>query len=226
MRSAFVRRLALRHNAGAPPGLLAGGRTDDTRPSSISDMLIYVHGFNSSPASTKARQLRAALEAMGRADEFACPALPDRPSRAIALLEAQMAHAPAGNLTLVGSSLGGYYSTWLAEKHGVRAVLVNPAITPHEGLRAYLGPQTNLYTGEPYELTEQHLDELRALLVPVPTRPERYYLMVTTGDEVLDYREAVAKYAGARQLVVQGSDHGFADFERHLDSVLRFAGIV
>ena len=189
-------------------------------------MLIYVHGFNSSPASTKARQLRAALEAIGRAGEFACPALPDRPSRAIALLEAQMAQAPAGNVTLVGSSLGGYYSTWLAEMHGVRAVLVNPAITPHEGLRAYLGPQTNLYTGEPYALTEQHLHELRALFVPQPTRLERYYLMVTTGDEVLDYREAVAKYAGARQLVVQGSDHGFADFEHHLDNVLRFAGMV
>lgn len=188
-------------------------------------MLIYVHGFNSSPASTKARQLRTALEALGRAGEFACPALPDRPARAIELLEAQMAHAPAASITLVGSSLGGYYSTWLAERHGVRAVLVNPAITPHEGLRAYLGPQTNLHTGEPYQLTEQHLEELRALLVARPTRLERYYLMVTTGDEVLDYREAVAKYAGARQLVVRGSDHGFADFEQHLDSVLQFAGI-
>jgi predicted esterase YcpF (UPF0227 family) len=90
-------------------------------------------------------------------------------------------------------------------------------------LRAYLGPQQNLYTGEPYELTEQHLDELRALWVQRPTRMERYYLLVTTGDEVLDYREALARYAGARQLVIQGSDHGFADFEQHLDSVLAFA---
>ena len=136
-----------------------------------------------------------------------------------------MAQVPAASITLIGSSLGGYYSTWLAERHGVRAVLVNPAITPHDGLRAYLRPQTNLHTGERYELTERHLDELRALLVQRPTRLERYYLMVTTGDEVLDYRAAVAKYAGARQLVVQGSDHGFADFEQHLDSVLEFARI-
>ena len=107
----------------------------------------------------------------------------------------------------------------------MRAVLVNPAITPYEGLRAYLGPQKNLYTGEPYELTEQHLRELKALAVPRPTRMERYYLMVTTGDEVLDYRDAVARYAGAKQLVVRGSDHGFADFGEHLDSVLTFAGI-
>ena len=186
-------------------------------------MLIYIHGFNSSPASTKARQLQARLDALGRGGEFVCPALPDRPAHAVALLERQMGGEDARTITLVGSSLGGYYSTWLAEKHGVRAVLVNPAITPHEGLRAYLGPQKNLYTGAPYELTEQHLDELRALWVERPARLERYYLMVTTGDEVLDYRAAVAKYAGARQLVVQGSDHGFAEFEQHLDSVLAFA---
>jgi len=188
-------------------------------------MLIYAHGFNSSPASTKARQLQARLQAIGRASEFACPALPDRPAQAIELLEAQIARADAARITLVGSSLGGFYSTWLAQRHGVRAVLVNPAITPHEGLRAYLGPQKNLHTGMPYELTERHLEELGALLVPQPTLLARYYLMVTTGDEVLDYRAAVAKYAGAKQLVVQGSDHSFAEFENHLDSVLAFAGI-
>lgn len=188
-------------------------------------MLIYVHGFNSSPASHKSRLLKQRLEAMGRAAAFSCPALPDRPARAVALLEAEIARAPARDVTLVGSSLGGYYAAYLAEKLGVRAVLVNPAIKPYEGLRAYLGPQRNLYTGEPYELTEEHLEELRAIDVPRPTRLERYYLMVTTGDEVLDYREAVAKYAGAKQLVVDGSDHGFADFVDYLDGVLAFAGM-
>lgn len=186
-------------------------------------MIIYIHGFNSSPASTKARQLGARMQAMGRAVEFVCPGLSDRPSAAVAQLESLMRPVPAHNITLVGSSLGGYYATWLAERHAVRAVLVNPAITPHEGLRSYLGPQRNLYTGEPYELTEQHLSELAGLHVDRPTRLDRYYLMVTTGDEVLDYREAVAKYAGAKQLIVQGSDHGFADFEQHIDSVLHFA---
>ncbi len=188
-------------------------------------MLIYLHGFNSSPQSTKARQLETRLQAMGRGGEYACPALPDRPAQAIALVERQMSRVPASALTLVGSSLGGYYATWLAETHGVRAVLVNPAITPHLGLRSYLGTQRNLYTGAPYELTEQHLAELQALWIERITRPERYYLMVTTGDEVLDYREAVEKYIGARQLVVEGSDHGFAEFAQHLDSVLAFAGI-
>jgi predicted esterase YcpF (UPF0227 family) len=188
-------------------------------------MLIYIHGFNSSPASIKARQLHARLQAIGRGELYRCPALPDRPAHAIARLEQEMAGAPADETTLIGSSLGGYYATWLAEQSGCRAVLVNPAIAPHEGLRAYLGPQKNLYTGEPYELTATHLQEMAALYVARLTRMERYYLMVTTGDEVLDYRDAITRYAGAKQLIVPGSDHGFSEFERYLDSVLAFAGI-
>lgn len=188
-------------------------------------MLIYIHGFNSSPASHKARLLKQRLEAMGRGNAFSCPALPDRPARAIELLESALRDTRPEQVTLVGSSLGGYYATYLVEKFGVRAVLVNPAVKPYEGLRAWLGPQKNLYTGEDYELTVEHLDELQALDVDRPQHLDRYYLMVTTGDEVLDYRVAVAKYAGAKQLVVQGSDHGFADFGDYLDSVLEFAGI-
>ena len=188
-------------------------------------MLVYLHGFNSSPASHKARLLERRLEELGKAGEFSCPALPDRPARAIALLEDALRVAEPERVTLVGSSLGGYYATYLAERFGVRAVLVNPAVKPHEGLRAYLGPQRNLYTGEAYELTEQHLDELRALEVVQPTRAERYYLMVTTGDEVLDYRLAERKYAGAKQLVVPGGDHGFSTFADYMDSVLDFAGM-
>ena len=188
-------------------------------------MLIYIHGFNSSPASHKANLLRKRLAAMGSEALFSSPALPDLPSAAIELLQSEVALYPAERVTLIGSSLGGYYATFLAEKCGVRAVLINPAVTPHVGLRAYLGPQKNLYTGAIYVLTEQDLRDLEALYVAVPTRLERYYLMVTTGDEVLDYREAVRRYAGARQLVIHGSDHGFADFSEHLDSVLQFAGV-
>jgi len=200
-------------------------RNAASTPHSGLDMIIYVHGFNSSPASTKARQLGARLASIGESERFRCPALPDRPGAAIAMLEREMQGVTAQDITLVGSSLGGYYATWLAERHGVRAVLVNPAITPHEGLSVYLGEQRNLYTGQTYQLTRTHLDELRALWVERPTRMERYFLMVTTGDEVLDYREAVARYPAALQLVVQGSDHGFAEFEHYLDRVLEFAGI-
>ncbi|HWI14488.1 MAG TPA: YqiA/YcfP family alpha/beta fold hydrolase, partial [Burkholderiales bacterium] len=125
---------------------------------------------------------------------------------------------------LIGSSLGGYYATALAERYGCRAVLINPAVRPYEGLSKYLGPQTNLYTGEPYELTQAHLDELRAL-DPVTVTPERYLLIVGTQDEVLDYRAALERYRGCRQIVVEGGDHGLGDFGGHLDDVLRYAGV-
>ena len=123
----------------------------------------------------------------------------------------------------VGSSLGGFYATYLAETQGSKAVLINPAIDPHIGLSAYLGPQRNLYTGEPYELTSAHLAQWRELYVPRVTA-ERYLLLVETGDEVLDYRRAVERYAGAAQLVIQGGDHSLRSFPEQLPKILRFAG--
>ncbi|HEX9178840.1 MAG TPA: YqiA/YcfP family alpha/beta fold hydrolase, partial [Burkholderiales bacterium] len=174
--------------------------------------IVYVHGFNSSPASAKARVLRERLEGLGRGEEFQCPALPHQPAEAARVLEAAVGGIGPGELMLLGSSLGGFYATWFAERSGCRAVLVNPAVRPYELFAAYLGPQKNLYTGEEYVLTPRHISELRALEVEPITSPERYLLLVATGDEVLDYRRAVEKYRGAVQVVVQGGDHGFGDF--------------
>ena len=187
-------------------------------------MILYLHGFNSSPHSAKAQILKRYLEERGRGQEFVCPALPHRPSLAAAVAEAELARAPRGSFTLVGSSLGGFYATWLAEKHDLRAVLINPAIDPHVGLRDYLGPQQPVHGGERYELTGQHLREWQALFV-AEVRPERYLLLVETGDEVLDYRLAVRKYLGAKQLVVQGGDHSLASFPEHIPLILDFAGM-
>ena len=184
-------------------------------------MLIYVHGFNSSPASSKAGLIQRELERRGRGGEFLAPALPHSPAAAAALL-AQMVRAHP-DACLIGSSLGGFYATWLAETHGVRAVLLNPAVRPHELLAGAVGRQKNFHTGEEYDFTLQHIAELRALEVAAIT-PERYLLLVETGDEVLDYRHAVEKYRGARQVVIKGGDHGFSDFADHL-VVLEFCGV-
>src|SRR4051812_47602038 len=108
-------------------------------------MLVYIHGFNSSPASAKARLLRERFEALGCGSEFSAPALSHRPAEAAALLDDVAARYP--DAALVGSSLGGYYATWLAQRHGLKAVLVNPAVRPHELLRQALGVQKNLHTG-------------------------------------------------------------------------------
>ena len=186
-------------------------------------MIVYIHGFNSSPSSHKSNQLRKRLSALGRVKEFACPALPHWPREAVALLEHEVAGVAAEKVTLVGSSLGGFYATYLTEKLGLRSVLVNPAISPHEGLRTYLGRQKNLYSGDEYVLTEEHLAQLARLRVDKPVKLDRYLLMHTTGDELLDWRIAVDHYHGCRQVIVQGSDHGFREFGDYLDIVLAFA---
>jgi uncharacterized protein len=188
-------------------------------------MLLYIHGFNSSPASFKSNVLKDALARIGRGDEFFCPALPHRPAEAMALLESILPQQNRDQLTIVGSSLGGFYGTYLTEKYGMRCVLLNPAIFPHDGLRDYLGKQKNLYTGEEYVLTEQHLNEMRALFVPQLRKLDRYLLVTAMGDEVIDYRDGVARYAGAKQIIIQGSDHGMRDFADYLDKILAFAGL-
>ena len=185
-------------------------------------MIVYLHGFNSSPASGKAKQFGDHMARIGRLADYYCPALPNSPREAVALVEAELERRRPESVTLVGSSLGGFYATYLAEKHGWKAVLVNPAVHAHKLLRAALGPQTNWHTGEKWALTEAHLNELAALDVEAITRPERYLLLVQTGDEVLDYRDAVAYYAGATQIIEEGGDHGFAGFERHYQTILDF----
>lgn len=184
-------------------------------------MLIYVHGFNSSALSYKAGLLRTHMAGLGLAQHFACPELSHRPAQAMAQLQKLVAeHAPS-TVTLVGSSLGGYYATAVVENLGARAILVNPAVRPYDLLQTMVGPQKNLYTGDTYEFTTNHLDELHALEVDHIT-PGRYLLITATGDEVLDYRAGVERYVGCEQIIVSGGDHGFREFENHLDAVITF----
>jgi predicted esterase YcpF (UPF0227 family) len=192
--------------------------------------LIYLHGFNSSPQSTKAQEMIARVAELPEPIRpvLHVPELPHRPAQAMALVTRLIDRLGADRLTLIGSSLGGYYATYLGERYAasnVRAVLINPTTGPAADLQPYFGPQRNLYTDEPYELTEEHLREFLALKVERLTRPERYYLLVQTGDELLDYRLALAHYAGAYQLILGGGDHAFENFGRHIDSILQFAGV-
>jgi predicted esterase YcpF (UPF0227 family) len=186
-------------------------------------MIVYIHGFNSAPASFKARRLQSRLEALGRGAEFIAPALPHSPAEAARLLDG-LARQHTG-AALIGSSLGGFYATYLAEKHGLKAVLLNPAVRPYDLLKDHVGPQQNLYTGERYELTTRHVEELRTLEVGSIT-PGRYLLITATGDEVLDYRAAVARYQGCRQIVIEGGDHGLSDFASYVDAALEFCGVL
>jgi uncharacterized protein len=191
--------------------------------------IVYLHGFRSSPASVKATQFRDAVNMLPAQcrPQLHVPDLTFSP--AIAMREVAdwvERHADASALTFVGSSLGGFYATWLAERFNARAVLINPAIHPHLSLEPWMGIQTNLHTGEPFEVTSAHFDELLALQVLRITRPARYFLLVETGDEVLDFREAVAYYAGSLQYVRGGGDHAFTEFVPQIPAILRFAGVV
>ena len=189
----------------------------------MSSGILYLHGFCSSPASWKARALATAMEERGLAGRFFCPALSFVPDEAIAQAEAIIG-GQNGPLALVGSSLGGYYATHLAEKHGLKAVLVNPAVVAPISLDKYIGKQTNFYTGESFDFAAEHIAQLRALEVPHIT-PEGYLLMVETGDEVLDYRQAVCRYAGSRQIVLPGGDHSFTRFPEMLPQLFEFCGL-
>jgi predicted esterase YcpF (UPF0227 family) len=188
--------------------------------------IVYLHGFNSSAQTVKGRQVARAAAALAEPPVFHLPSLPHRPAQAMREVCAWIdERVPSGReLALVGSSLGGFYATWLAEKYGARAVVINPAIRPCDDLRAFLGRQRHLHTGEEYEVTPEHLAELAAFGVGRITRPDRYFLLVRTGDELLDWRVAVAFYAGAFQYVAGGGDHGWEDFAGEVAAVLRFAG--
>ena len=185
--------------------------------------LIYIHGFRSSSRSFKARMLQARLDASGDGGRFLAPDLPPEPDRAVALILDSVVPTPAD--TLVGSSLGGCYATWLAEKVGCKAVLLNPAMHPARDLAGQVGPQLGYHDGEPFRFEAHYLDQLRRLEVTAITRPERYLLIAAQGDEVLDWREMVAAFPGARHKVIAGSDHGLSDFASHVDDVLAFASM-
>ena len=199
---------------------MGAGRLDRV----VTPAILYLHGFTSGPQSVKSMALHAQMHRRGFGDRFTCPQLPASPAAAIALAEDIIAAkvSRGETPTLVGSSLGGYYATYLAEKHGLKAVLVNPAVVARLTPASFVGPHAFIYTGEPFEFTWAHVEELRALEMPALAHPERYWLLLETGDETLDYRDAVVRYAGARQTVLEGGDHSFTRWNDYLDDIVDF----
>ncbi len=163
------------------------------------------------------------MTAIGRGADFACPQLPASPAEAVALVSSQ--YRPGPRDTLVGSSLGGYYATWLAERHGCRAVLLNPAVHAARDLAGQVGAQRMYHSDEPFVFEPTYVGELAALEAGVIASPDRYLLVAAKGDELLDWREMVARYPGARHIVLEGGDHGLSGFAPLIDEVLRFAGM-
>ena len=185
--------------------------------------LLYLHGFRSSPQSAKARLMAARVQAGHPGVRWWCPQLPPSPSQAADLIAEGLAGWPRGRMAVVGSSLGGFYATWVAERQGCRAVVLNPAVDPARDLAAHVGEQTTWQDpAERFFFRPEYVDELRALQAGPLADPARYLAVIAKGDELLDWREMAARYQGVRLRVLEGSDHALSDFARHLDEVLAF----
>ncbi|SEA99608.1 YqiA/YcfP family alpha/beta fold hydrolase [Variovorax sp. YR216] len=186
--------------------------------------LLYLHGFRSSPQSTKARLMAQHVARQHPGTTWWCPQLPPSPKAAIDLVMSGIAGWPRESMGVVGSSLGGFYATCVAEKTGCRAVLLNPAVHPARDLANHIGEQVAWHDpSEHFYFRPEYIDELRALDVGPLTHPERVFAVIAKGDEVLDWREMSGRYPGSRQKVIEGEDHALSDFERsHLGEVLAF----
>ncbi|MEZ9626284.1 esterase YqiA [Aliivibrio fischeri] len=189
-------------------------------------LLLYIHGFNSSPLSHKA-QVMAEYCKVHRPDiKVIVPRLPSYPSQAAEfLVQLVEKYKDTHQIGLVGSSLGGYLSTWLNHQYGFKAALVNPVVKPYELLADYLGKQVNPYTQEEYLLEEKHMEELLALQVETLHSVDDLWLLQQEGDEVLDYRQAVDKYSACKQTIEKGGDHSFVNFERYPEQIIQFLNL-
>ena len=188
--------------------------------------MLYLHGFRSSPRSAKARRM-AEWTATHRPDlVFACPQLPPSPREAMALVDALVRDWPRDTMAVMGSSLGGFYATWVAQRTGARTALLNPAVDPARDLANHIGEQTCWQDpDEHFFFRREFVDELRELDAGALAHPDRLMAVIAKGDEVLDWREMHARYQGCRIKLLEGSDHGLADFDDHLGELAEFLGL-
>jgi predicted esterase YcpF (UPF0227 family) len=185
--------------------------------------LLYLHGFRSSPRSMKALKMADAVQSRHPQVHWWCPQLPPSPREAMALLMAGIAGWPAHNMAVVGSSLGGFYATWIAVQTGCKAVLLNPAVDPARDLSRYIGVQTSWHDPlQTFFFKAEFVQEMRALQAGPLAQPERVLALIAKGDEVLDWREMSGRYPSSHQAVLEGGDHALSDFDTHLDDVLAF----
>ena len=189
--------------------------------------LLYLHGFRSSPASTKARKMAAVVQRDYPGVTWWCPQLPPSPRLAIAQVMAGVSAWPSAaefqRMAVVGSSLGGFYATWVAEKMACKAVVLNPAVCPARDLGHHIGEQSSWHDpSEKFFFQPEFIDELHALEAGPLKQIHHYLAVIAMGDEVLDWREMTARYAGARVRLLEGGDHALNDFDEHLPDILDF----
>ena len=187
--------------------------------------LLYLHGFRSSPQSAKARLMAQQVAAHHPDWVWLCPQLPPSPREAMHRVAQAIKDWPAHNMAVVGSSLGGFYATWIAEQRACRAVLLNPAVNPARDLEKYIGEQTQFHAPEEhFYFKAEYVQELRDLQCGELNQPQNYLAIIAKGDEVLDWREMHARYQSAKVLLLEGGDHAISNFEEHLPAVMEHLG--
>lgn len=190
-----------------------------------STLVVYLHGFRSSPRSSKAVITGEAIRNLSSQNnpiEWYCPQLLASPKESMDLVNKHIKDSKADQIVVIGSSLGGFYANYLAEQYGCKAVVLNPAVRAPRELAPHVGMLSSYDSDEPFDFRPEYIDELKALQVESITDPSRYFLLAAKGDELLDWQEMVAFYPGAQQLILEGSDHGIADYSDHLPTVLKF----
>ena len=187
--------------------------------------LLYLHGFRSSPLSMKARKTAAWVHQHRPDIEWWCPQLPPSPRAAMEMINERFDSWPMQNSSVIGSSLGGFYATALAQRTGCRAVLLNPAVYPARDLTKYVGEITAWHSDERFYFDEKFIDELHELTPAVLTHPARFFAVIAKGDEVLDWREMVARYVDCSTKLLEGGDHALSDFDDHLPDMTSFLGL-
>lgn len=186
-------------------------------------MILYLHGFRSSPQSAKSRLFHNVMQTRGQADLLLSPMLPVSPKAAIQQCLSLVKDIPRSTLCIVGSSLGGYYATYLAEQLDCRAVCINPSVFAARDLSTQLEVRTQYYSSAPFQFKASYVKELADLFIPTIQKPSRFLLLAGMQDELLDWREMQARYLGAKQIIVPDQGHAFSNFEQYLPTVLDFA---
>jgi uncharacterized protein len=189
-------------------------------------LVVYLHGFRSSPRSSKAQMTGDAIahrEKQGAPIEWYCPQLLASPRESMDMVQRHIDAVKPDRLTVIGSSLGGFYTNYLAERYGCKGIALNPAVRAGRELAPHVGMMTAYDSEEPFDFRAEYIDELNRMQVESITLPERYLLLAATGDELLDWREMAAFYPGAQQIIIQGSDHGIVNYSDYLNAVIDFA---
>ena len=185
--------------------------------------LLYLHGFRSSPQSAKAQKMATWVQADHPTVTWYAPQLPASPRQAIEDLLLGVTGWPVQRMAVVGSSLGGFYASWLAEHLDCPAVLLNPAVHPSRDLVKYIGEQPVWHDpAQSIFFDAAYVQELQVLEAKAPSAHPKTLALIAKGDEVLDWREMLARHQAGRVHLIEGSDHALSDFDLYKAEILEF----